>query len=150
MPAEERLPALARRAPPGSWEHRFAHAVMEAEGEAAKIAAANELLGEAAFALDVGAGWPAAATRIGVLGAMLLGAAALLAGAGAAVSAAALALGVAGAIAAAAAGRASRAEAAQQRRALDALVAAALGPLAEGRLDPPTAAVYARRRRSSA
>lgn len=149
MPAEERLPALARRAPPGSWEHRFARAVMEAEGEAAKIAAANELLGEAAYQLDVGAGWPAAATRIGVLGAMLLGAAALLAGAGVAVGAGALALGVAGAMVAAGAGRASRAEAAQQRRALDALVAVALGPLADGHLDPPKPSVYARRRRSS-
>jgi Flp pilus assembly protein TadB len=136
LPAEARLEELARRAPAESWERRFAEALREAEGERARVAAANELIAEAEHRIQLGAGWPAAATRLCALGALLITAAAYLAGAGPAVLGAVVVIGAAGAMASAGAGRAGRAEAERQRGAIDALVAAAVGPLAE---EPPEA-----------
>ncbi|AUX45750.1 hypothetical protein SOCE26_072460 [Sorangium cellulosum] len=129
LPGEARLPELARRSPPESWEHRLALAVMSAEGPRAKVAAANDLLAEVEQQLDLAAGWPPAAARLSALGAVLLATLSYLAKVGPSVLALVLGAGAASAIASTAAGRAGRAAAERQREAIDALVDAALGPL---------------------
>jgi hypothetical protein len=115
---------------------------MEAEGDRAKVAAANELLAEAEHRLEVGARWPSAAVRLSAFGALQIASLAVLTGAGAPALVVILAAGLAGAVASALAGRAGRAEATRQREAIDALVATAVGPLARAtrpaRAGPPS------------
>ncbi|MCC6556863.1 MAG: hypothetical protein IT372_28240 [Polyangiaceae bacterium] len=130
LPGEARLAELLRRSRPGRWEHRLARAVLDAEGEPARVAAANDLLAEAAHRLEAGAAWPPAAVRLSAFAALLLATLSFLAGAGTVALVAVLAVGAAGAAASAAGGRSGRIAADRQREAIDALVAAAVGPLA--------------------
>lgn len=130
LPEEERLAELGRRSAAGSWERRFAHALLDAAGDRARIAAANDLLAEAEHRLEVGAGWPRAGVRLSAFGALLLAMLAFLSGAGASALVVIAGVGGAGALASALAGRAGRVEAERQRGAIDGLVAAAVGPLA--------------------
>lgn len=133
LPGETRLPELARRSPPGSWERRFAADLMEAGDERARIAAANELLGEVEHRLREGAGWPPAAVRLSLLVSLKLAVLSFFWGAGTAEILTVLSTGVIGAGVSAVAGRAGRTEATRQREAIDALVAAAVGSVARRR-----------------
>jgi len=130
LPDAERLPALARRAPPASWEQRLAADLLEAPTAAAKIAAVNDALADIDHTFRAGAAWPSGAIRIALFGGMLLGVTAWLA---AQHLTGALGIVAASALSAAVSFEAKRSaerRVVAQRRAIDDLVTALVGRLA--------------------
>jgi hypothetical protein len=127
IPLAGRLEELARRAPPGTWEHRLTTDLLDAPTDEARVAAANEALADMDVALASSAGWPRAAVRICARVTLLLAVVAFLVERSNHILLILLAAGGAGVIACAAAGRRARRLAAEQRAAIDGLVAALLG-----------------------
>jgi len=130
LPLPSRAEELARRARPESWEHQFAQAVLEASGDQARIAAANDALADMEITLSAGASWPGTAVRVCARIVLFLAVLAFLVQRSTDGILAVLVIGGAGVVACAAIGRRSRLEARERREAVDALVAAVLGPLA--------------------
>lgn len=137
LPEAERLPALSRRARPGSFEHRVASEALSAPDDRARIAAVNDLLAEVENVLESGAAWPSAGIRIALFGAMLLGVIAYVWAYEIRWALTIVGIGGAAALACVEANRAAKRGVASQRRAIDALVLAAVGNLAEGAPDAP-------------
>lgn len=146
LPQDERLPALSRRAKPGSFEHRVASEALAETDDRAKIAAVNDLLAEVEHALEARAGWPSAGIRIALFSAMLLGVIAYVAVHELRWALTIVAIGGASALACVEANRAAQRGAASQRRAIDDLVLAAMGDLGEA---APAAPERRSRRRGS-
>jgi len=133
LPLPSRAEELARRARPESWEHQFAQAVLEASGDQARIAAANDALADMDNTLSAGASWPGAAVRVCARASLLLAIIAFLtqrSTSGILPILAILAIGGAGTLACISIGRRSVREARERREAIDALIATLLGSAA--------------------
>jgi hypothetical protein len=143
VPEAERLAALEKRAPAGSWERAAAAEALAAADARGQVAAWNDAIGELEHTLGRGATWPGAAIRIAAFGGMLLAIAAFLAARE--IQPALIILGIAGASALASieARRRGKRAAAEQRAAVDALVAVVTGHLDAG---PPAPERRSRRR----
>jgi hypothetical protein len=137
LPEAERLDALARRSRPGSVERRMASLALAEGGDRAKIAVVNDVLAEVEHSLERSAGWPSAALRIALFGAMLLAVVAYLTAQEIRWALAIVGIGGVAALACVEANRAAKRGAEAQRQVIDALVATALGHLVDGAPEPP-------------
>lgn len=123
VPVEERAAEASRRAPAGSWERALAEDVAASPEGPGLIAAVNDALADLEHRLVATAGWPDAALRLSIFGALLIAVATFLAGHREAILLV-VGAGAVGAVASAELARRGRAVVARRKLAADALVAA--------------------------
>ncbi|MEJ7728804.1 MAG: hypothetical protein WKG00_06280 [Polyangiaceae bacterium] len=136
VPLADRAATAASRARPGGWVASLAAELEAARDDDERVVMTNDALGELARALEVGAGWSAAAVRVCLSATLLLAVAAFLLGEPMA-ALPVCAIGGIGALACAEIGRRARGLATRQRERADALVEVLLPDLAgRGRAAP--------------